>query len=274
MTTVPPAKSTARPLVSIACTTARFGVGAVVERLAVARADEQRVVDADADADHRGDLRRERRNVEHAREQVHDRESDPDAEQRGHDRQTHREQRPERDQQDDDGREDADELARGHRLLGEHAAREFDAQQVGVGVLRDRAHVRREIERHVVRLHVEEDLGVGDLAVLRDEARAGRVVRARDADDVRLLAQLVEDRLDLARGLRGPARCRRPAPRTRGCRCRRVRENCCSSTSNARCDSVPGSENVLSRSPPTVCPSTLTPTSATIQATTTMRRRR
>ena len=31
---------------------------------------------------------------------------------------------------------------------------------------------RRQIERHVVRLHVEQDLGVGDLAVLRDEAGA------------------------------------------------------------------------------------------------------
>ena len=29
------------------------------------------------------------------------------------------------------------------------------------------AHVRREIDRHVVGLHVEQDLGVGDLAVLR-----------------------------------------------------------------------------------------------------------
>ena len=64
ITTVPPANSTARPLVSIACTTGCFGVGALVQRLSVARADEQRVVDADADADHRGDLRRERRDVD------------------------------------------------------------------------------------------------------------------------------------------------------------------------------------------------------------------
>ena len=29
----------------------------------------------------------------------------------------------------------------------------------------DAAHVRREVDRHVVRLHVEEDLGVRDLSV-------------------------------------------------------------------------------------------------------------
>ena len=172
-----------------------FGVEALVQRLAVPGADEQRVVDADPDPDHRGDLRRERRDVQHSREEADDREADADAEQRGHDRQAHGEERAERDQEDDDRRENADELARGHRLLGEHAARELDLHDVGVRVLRDRPHVGRKIDRHVVRLHVEQDLGVGDLAVLRDEPAPGRLVRARHAHDVRLLAQLREHRL-------------------------------------------------------------------------------
>ena len=40
-----------------------LGIHTFVQRLSIARADEQRVVDADADPDHRGDLRRERRDV-------------------------------------------------------------------------------------------------------------------------------------------------------------------------------------------------------------------
>ncbi len=114
MTTVPPANSTARPLVSIACTTAASGSTPSCKRLSIAGADEQRVVDTDTDPDHRGDLRRERRNVEHARKQRDDREPDPDAEQRGHDRQAHREHRTERDQQDDD----RGQRCRSNSLLG------------------------------------------------------------------------------------------------------------------------------------------------------------
>ena len=112
ITTVPPANSTARPLVSIACTTACSGSSAFVQRLAIARADEQRVVDPDADTDHRRDLRRERRNVGEPGEQRDDGETDADAEQRGHDREAHREHRTERDQQDEHRGEDADRLAR------------------------------------------------------------------------------------------------------------------------------------------------------------------
>ena len=82
----------------------------------------------DADPDHRRDLGRERRDVEHAREQRDHREPDADAEQRGHDRQAHREQRSEREQQDEDRGEDADRLARGLRLVGEHRAAELDLQ--------------------------------------------------------------------------------------------------------------------------------------------------
>ena len=52
MTTVSPAKVTARPAVSIAMAIASSDRVAVVEVLAVAGDDEQRVVDADAEADH------------------------------------------------------------------------------------------------------------------------------------------------------------------------------------------------------------------------------
>ena len=52
------------------------------------------------------------------------------------------------------------------------------------------------------------------------------------------------------------------------------RAKSCFNTSNVRCDSVPGNENVFSRSPPTVCASTLTPMRTTIHAMRTRQRRR
>ena len=59
MTTVTPAKATARPAVSIAIDVASSGRVPVVEVLPVAGDDEQRVVDADAEADHAAEERRE-----------------------------------------------------------------------------------------------------------------------------------------------------------------------------------------------------------------------
>ena len=65
-----------------------------------------------------------------------------------------------------------------------------------------------------------------------------------------------------------------PAPRTLNTRSpvSPLRAKSRPSVSNARCDSLPGSENVLSRSPPTVCASTLTPTSRMNHAITTRQR--
>ena len=111
MTTVQPAKSTARPDVSRASTTAPR-VAALVQALAVPGDDEQRVVDAHADADHGGQLGAERRHDQPGGEQGDDGEADADAEQGGEDRQAHGEHRAEGDEQDDDGGEDADGLAR------------------------------------------------------------------------------------------------------------------------------------------------------------------
>ncbi len=106
----------------------RLGIAAFVQGFSIAGADEQRVVDTDPDTDHRGHLWRERRNVGETREQGHDGETDTDPEQRGHDREAHREHRSERDEQDDHGREDADGLALGLGLIGEHRAAELDLQ--------------------------------------------------------------------------------------------------------------------------------------------------
>ena len=61
MTTVPPAKTTAWPAVAMARAAASSTVMPSAQVLAVAGDDEQRVVDADAEADHRGEDRRDRR---------------------------------------------------------------------------------------------------------------------------------------------------------------------------------------------------------------------
>jgi len=159
------------------------------------RADEQRVVDPDTDTDHRGDLRRERRNIGEPREQGHDRETDADAEHRGHDRKAHREHGAERDQEDQDGGQDADRFALRLRLVGEHRAPELDLEVRGVRLFHQIAHVRGEVDRHVVGLHVELDLGVCDLAVGREELRPTRFVRSHDRRNVLLFPQLGCERL-------------------------------------------------------------------------------
>ena len=74
ITTVAPAKSTARPAVSMASSTAALRTQTVVQPLAVPGDDEQRVVDPDAEPDHRRELRRELRHDHDVREQAHDRE--------------------------------------------------------------------------------------------------------------------------------------------------------------------------------------------------------
>ena len=80
----------------------------LVEAVAEAGEDEERVVDADAEADHRRQLRRELGGVEDVGAEGDQAEADAEREQRGDDRQAHRDQRAEGDQQDDDRGEQAD----------------------------------------------------------------------------------------------------------------------------------------------------------------------
>ena len=89
-----------------------FGVETRLQPLAVPSDDEQRIVDAHADADHRRQSRREVLKGIGVREQSDDRQSDRDAGERNDDRQHHREHRAERNEQDDDRREDPDPFGR------------------------------------------------------------------------------------------------------------------------------------------------------------------
>ena len=107
----------------------RFRSQAVLQALPVARDDEQRVVDADAEADHRRELRRELGHRQHVGEQADAREGDADAEQRVQDRQAHRQQRAEDDEQDHDGRAEADRLCKAELRLPHEVAGQLDLQR-------------------------------------------------------------------------------------------------------------------------------------------------
>ena len=82
-----------------------------VQRLPVSGDDEQRVVDADAETDHRDHRRCEVRHRQRVAEQRDDGAGDAEAEQRDADREAHREHRAERDDEDDDRGEHAVGLA-------------------------------------------------------------------------------------------------------------------------------------------------------------------
>ena len=98
-----------------------------VQLLAVAGDDEQRVVDADAEADHDADERREVGDLEDVAGDDHRRAAEADAGERGADRQAHRQHRAEGDDEDDDGEREAEQLGRRLLELGEEVAAELDA---------------------------------------------------------------------------------------------------------------------------------------------------
>ena len=180
MTTVMPAKTTARPDVSRLRTDRLARLQAVVQPLAVARDDEQRVVDADADADHRRDLRRE---LGHRQEGVT--------------RPMRALPQPMPKSAVMIGRpiastepkaisrmmiaaRDADELARELGLLGEDVAAQLDPQPFDVDLVpQSLDHVRVVLVLFEVAVG-EVQLGVGDLPALSDLALVARLVRADD----------------------------------------------------------------------------------------------
>ena len=82
MPTVTPENTTARTAVRIVTATASATSRPAVELLAEPVHDQQRVVDRDAEADQRHDVRREHRHVGDVRQREHDRQDDRDHEQR------------------------------------------------------------------------------------------------------------------------------------------------------------------------------------------------
>ena len=82
------------------------------EELTVPGDEEQRVVDADAEADHARHLRCPARDVDEVGDERHRADAESQAKERHPDRQPHGDERSERHQQDDDRHDQADDLAR------------------------------------------------------------------------------------------------------------------------------------------------------------------
>ncbi len=174
-----------------------MGVDARVDALPVAGDDEERVIDADTDADHLGELRRELGHRHEVADQGDRGEPDTEPEERVHDRQAHREDRAEHDHQDDDRGEEAERERAGRLALLEVTGElGLDVRRVGGGddVL---DLVADGIGKMVSRLAAELDLGVRDRLGRRDLMTVALVERRPDGDDPRDLPELVQRLVDL-----------------------------------------------------------------------------
>ncbi len=114
----------------------------IVHLLAVARDDEEGVVDAHTETDHHAQDQREVGNVHEGRQHADTCSADEEAHERGEDRQAHGDNGAERDQQHDDRDADADELAAGI-VLGElsHRTGELGLNAAGTGAVCRRLRV-------------------------------------------------------------------------------------------------------------------------------------
>ena len=110
-------------------------IAAGLHLVPIARHDEQRVVNADGQAEHRGKDRCRRAEVDEAGEGGDAGDADPDADQCGQQRHTGHQQRAEGDDQDDDGHADAEQLGRpglGHLLECIAADRDLEPGVAGL----------------------------------------------------------------------------------------------------------------------------------------------
>jgi hypothetical protein len=178
-----------------------LGVEAVAELVAVTRQDEQRVVDADGEAEHDRQQRRRRVDVEHAGEQHHQRHGDADARDGGDQRQAGGDQRAEHDgehhQRDDQADALDDAEVRQLDVVGLAAHTDLAAvghgRGEGVGDVGDGLQVllrRREAE-------VEAHLDDGGPAVVGDHAVDEVVPGGRDGLGLGEGVELVDGVLDL-----------------------------------------------------------------------------
>ena len=122
MQTMIPANSTARPEVLTALTIGRLDVVAGHEALAVPGHDEQRVVDAHAEADQQDQLGREHRHLEDVAEQADHADGRAERRQRRQQGQGHGEDRAEDEEQHDGGQQHAEPGA-AERTAGRPARR-------------------------------------------------------------------------------------------------------------------------------------------------------
>ena len=165
-----------------------------MQRGAVAGDDEQHVVDAHSDADHRGDLRSEVGHLEEVRRQRHEAQTDAQADDRNEDREAHGQQRPEADEQDERRDQQTDALGAEGALFCalNREAGELHLHLGAIGFLAQGEKllgVTRLVVGHGL---IESHRPVRDRAPLRDLARAFGRERRHHRADVRLLRELVE----------------------------------------------------------------------------------
>ena len=161
-TTVTPAKMTARPAVSIAVIVASRGDRPAWSPFPVAGDDEQGVVDADAEPDHRPQEGGEVGDLEDVAEDDDQTQPGPDTAEGDGDRQAHREDRAEGEDQHDDGEGEADELGLRRFEHGQGcAAREHLETLDGGRGVGDRLAERGRLGQADIGGQV--DLGVGEL---------------------------------------------------------------------------------------------------------------
>jgi hypothetical protein len=151
----------------------------------VAGDDEQRVVDAHADADHCRDLTGEVRCVDERGPEGDGGERDEDARDRGDDRESHRDDRAEGEQQDHDRSEETDELGGRQLAVGEHVAAESHLDWGSVG---DLLHRQRGVSQTL-----------GCVVVIRREVDR----RERDVPVGRETCRVVEGRVDVRHARKG-----------------------------------------------------------------------
>ena len=186
MITVQPAKKTVRPAVSIAMSSAASRVHAATDLGAVARDDDQRVVDPHRQADERRELAGELGRVDEVRDDRDEAERRAEREHRRQQRHARGDRRAEEEQQDERGRDEADELAAAALLgeadgLGAEAA-VLDAQVRPAGaerLLLDALEVRRLERLELVLVRDRRDADAPVRRELAARAPAGRRRRRR-----------------------------------------------------------------------------------------------
>ena len=191
ITTVDPAKTIALPEVATAIAICLVELHPLLAVVAVAGDQEERVVDADAEADHRRDRRSDRRDGHAMAEERDERQPHDQAEHCRDDRQSHRDERPEREREDDHRGGQADDLAAFGRGLGQLAS-----HRAPDGHLHTRLHAGiagsentlGDLLRELGTSHVEQD---------RDERRLLVLADLRSA----LLGEGIDDARDLGERL-------------------------------------------------------------------------
>ena len=267
--TVEPAKTTALPAVPVASAIESSMRHPVPDLRAVAREDEERVVDADREAEHGRQRGRGRREVGHAAGEHDAEHADADAEERGQQRQAGGQQRAEGDGEHDHGHEHAEHLA-DRRLALDRGGR------AAVLDLRGGAGSRRPRSR---RSAARRPPSAGPRTAGRCR-RSGRPWRPRRSGTGRRPTPRRRRRPERLHGLLDRRLVELLDPsgrRTRRARWRRRRWTAAprrSISSIARCDSVPGTLNSSANVPLKAIASPASATSASSQPPRTSRRRR